>query len=64
MGIEYYSGFEGPCVNVESVQDLADVIDVLHTQCCDNLPEDSFATRLLESVMESLDARYGVLPKM
>jgi hypothetical protein len=54
MSIEYYAYTKGPTVYVESKQELIDILDILHTQCVDSLPEDDIATRILENAMEEL----------
>ncbi|PKL40802.1 MAG: hypothetical protein CVV44_04120 [Spirochaetae bacterium HGW-Spirochaetae-1] len=63
MSIEYYHGTEGPTINIESHQDLINALDILHTQCMDNLPEDSIATTVLVNAMEALSMEHDIYPE-
>lgn len=61
--IIYYAGSDGPTVLVESAEDLHEILDLLHTQCLDNLTGDDqdIAMRILEEAMDALE-RAGVSP--
>ena len=56
MSIESYVGIDQPVINVESVQDLWDALDVLHTQVMDNLQEDAALLRILSDAMDRVQA--------
>jgi hypothetical protein len=52
--INYYVGTDGPTIKVETIGELFEAIDLLHTQVMDaEISED--ALRILEEAMEKLD---------
>lgn len=60
MSIEYYSGTDGPTIDLRKPQELYEAIDILHTQVIDNLNENRQLLTVLEVAMQSLDdAGYG-----
>lgn len=54
MSVEWYSGVPGACIEVKSVGDLIEGLDVLHTQVLDNLGEDHQAARMLSAFIDGL----------
>lgn len=54
MSIKYYSG--DPTIVVENPEQLAEALDILHTQVMDNFGEDSRFLRVLEDAMERVEA--------
>ena len=53
MPINYYVGTEGTTIVIKSVEDLAEAIDILHTQAVDaELPDSALA--VLEKAIEEL----------
>ena len=55
MSIEYYIGTEGPTITVNSLNELWEALDNLHTQTIDTLGEDALALRVLEKAMSELE---------
>lgn len=55
MSITHYSGTEGPAIDIESVEELHEALDILHTQVMDNLKEDPRLRRILEEAMEKVE---------
>ncbi len=68
VAVEYYACVDRPAIEVRSVSDLNEALDVLHTQVMDNIGEDSPAIGVLERAMRELnrlevwarEARKGV----
>lgn len=55
MSINYYVGVEGPTIVIESIDDLKEAINLLHTQTMDaELPNEFLA--VLEKTIEELEA--------
>lgn len=54
MSIEYYG--DTPSIKIESVADLLEALDILHTQVMDNLQENPSLLRILEAAMEQVEA--------
>lgn len=54
MAIEYYFGTVGPTINVESIEELHEAVDILHTQALELLGENNPALRILEEAMDKL----------
>jgi hypothetical protein len=52
--IETYVGVPGVTINVESGEELLEVVDLLHTQVMDNIGEDSPLLRVLEKCMNEI----------
>lgn len=52
--IETYVGVPGVAINVESGEELLEVVDLLHTQVMDNISEDSPLLRVLEKCMNEI----------
>lgn len=55
MGIEYYGGIPGAAINVRSVKELHEALDILHTQVMDNISEEAPELRVLEAAMEKIE---------
>lgn len=55
MTVEYY-GDDGPCVNIQSKEDLFKALDIMHTQIIDNIGEESPLLDILEQAMHRLDS--------
>lgn len=55
MSIDYYKGCDGPCVNVETQEELQEIIFVLQDQVINNIGKDSPLLVVLEGTMEKLD---------
>ena len=55
MSIEYYSGVPGVSMLVETPGDLAEALDILHTQVIDNIGEDSPLLAILERAMTEME---------
>jgi len=52
--IETYVGVPGVAINVESGEELLEVVDLLHTQVMDNISEDSPLLRVLKKCMNEI----------
>lgn len=44
-----------PTINVESLTELHEALDILHTQVIDNLSDESPALGILETAMEAIE---------
>lgn len=55
MPIEYYAGVPGVSVEVMSVDDLKEALDIIHTQCLDSLGEDHPVTTFMSDVLGRMD---------
>lgn len=57
MSIDYYMGTSGPTIQVETPDDLAEALDILHTQVMDAFGDRESAPYLdiLEKAMEALE---------
>lgn len=61
MPVEAYIGVPGIAINVESIEEIIEAIDAIHTQVIDNLgetPETEPVFRILEHAMHEL---YNIL---
>jgi hypothetical protein len=58
MSIEDYVGVEGTAINVESISELLGALDLLHTQCMDNLPDEPKLTKFLSKWMDELQNEF------
>lgn len=56
MPIESYVGVPFPCINVETVEELYEALDLLHTQVMDNLGEDMALLTILSDAMDRVQA--------
>jgi hypothetical protein len=56
VAVQYYAGVDRPCIEVWSIDDLIEALDVLHTQVIDNIGDESPAIGILERAMIEL---YG-----
>jgi hypothetical protein len=54
MSIEGYVGIDAPCINVETVEELYEAVDLLHTQVMDNLDEDKALLKILSETMDRI----------
>ncbi len=55
MAVITYVGVEEVCIKVESIKDVWDAIDEIHTQCMDALGEDSPVLRVLEEALAKIE---------
>lgn len=58
MAIDTYVGVPGVAINVESIEELYDALDILHTQIMDNLKSDLRLIKILEQAMNQVEALF------
>lgn len=51
-----YVGCEGVAIDIESVDEVYEAFDVLHTQVLDNLGEDNPCLQILSEAMDKVEA--------
>lgn len=59
--IKYFDA--DPTINVESLAELHEALDILHTQVMDNLSDESPALGVLERAMEAVGALFPEPPE-
>lgn len=52
----YYGNTESPSINVESLTDLYQALNLIHTQVMDNIGDDTELLSILEDTMYRLEA--------
>ena len=57
--IDYYIGTPGPTIVIESLTDLVEALDILHTQVIDNIDDRSPYLRILEQAIDALEDLRG-----
>lgn len=60
--ISDYVGIKGTAFNVESVEEVHEAIDILHTQVMDNISDKSPILSILENTMCALEELMEVAP--
>jgi hypothetical protein len=64
MAINYYVGSDGFTVFLENETDIAEAIDLLHTQVMDNIGQDKEEhkkiLRILEDTLTRLEVECGI----
>ena len=58
MAIDTYVGVPGVAINVESIEELYDALDILHAQIMDNLKSDLRLIKILEQAMNQVEALF------
>jgi len=59
MPITYYLGVPEPTVNVETIEELLEAVDLLHTQVMDNIGEKSPLLEILEKCMREIETEIN-----
>jgi hypothetical protein len=59
MPITYYLGVSEPAVNVETIEELLEAVDLLHTQVMDNIGEKSPLLEILEKCMREIETEIN-----
>jgi hypothetical protein len=60
MSVEVYRGMEGFTVDAESVEDVYNALDGMHTQSMDNLGENHKMTMWLADKMDELHQKFDL----
>lgn len=58
MSIENFIGVPGTAIDIESIGELYEALDILHTQVMDIYPEDTTALDILEEARTKLVQAY------
>lgn len=64
MAIDTYVGVPGVAINVESIEELYDALDILHTQIMDNLKSDLRLIKILDQAMNQVEALFDAPPNL
>lgn len=59
MSIGSYIGVPGISIDVESIEEVYEAIDSIHTQVMDNLGENDPMLEILENCMDEMIKKYG-----
>ena len=58
MAIDAYVGVPGVAIKVESIEELYDALDILHSQVMDNLKADPRLLLILSQAMDAVEAIF------
>lgn len=58
MSVEWYAGVPGVAIEIESVADLVEGLDALHSQVLDALGEGHGAARMVSKLIDDLYAAF------
>lgn len=55
MSINSYVGIDAPCINVETIEELYEAVDLLHTQVMDNLDSNPDLLLILSNALDLIE---------